>query len=201
MAGTGFWWILLAAGLWGVLHSLLAALRWKRYLARQIGESACRRLYRLVYVVLAVLTLLPVLGLALFLPDRQIYSVRVPLAYLMIFVQAAAALGALACIQQTGMLDFLGLRQVLYGQQEDPHSLMTTGLYRYVRHPLYSFLYLFLWFTPYLSWNLLALNLAFSIYLWIGSIYEERKLIEQFGDPYLRYRRSTPRFLPGWKIR
>ena len=36
--------------------------------------------------------------------------------------------------------------------------------------------------------------------MWIGSIFEERKLVDQFGEAYVEYRRRTPRIIPGIRI-
>jgi protein-S-isoprenylcysteine O-methyltransferase Ste14 len=50
---------------------------------------------------------------------------------------------------------------------------------------------------PFMTWNLLALNLGLSAYMLIGTIFEEQKLVAQFGSAYEQYRRQTPRILPG----
>jgi protein-S-isoprenylcysteine O-methyltransferase Ste14 len=55
---------------------------------------------------------------------------------------------------------------------------------------------LVLWASPALSWNRLALNLGASAYLIIGSIFEEQKLLDEFGAAYANYRSRTPAFLP-----
>ncbi len=51
-----------------------------------------------------------------------------------------------------------------------------------------------------MTWNLLALYLGLSAYLLIGSIFEERKLVQQFGKEYVEYRRRTPRIVPGAQL-
>ncbi len=42
----------------------------------------------------------------------------------------------------------------------------------------------------------LAFNLGVTVYLIIGSSYEEQKLRDEFGEAYDDYRRRTPAFLP-----
>jgi protein-S-isoprenylcysteine O-methyltransferase Ste14 len=44
--------------------------------------------------------------------------------------------------------------------------------------------------------SLLAFNLAGTIYLYVGSIFEERRLIAEFGDDYRKYQQQVPRFIP-----
>ncbi len=81
-------------------------------------------------------------------------------------------------------------------------SLVTTGPYRLVRHPMYvAYLMFFL--------GLLAVskNLAFGLsgaaiilsLMVIRIRYEEASLLERFGEEYARYAESVPRFFPRMK--
>jgi protein-S-isoprenylcysteine O-methyltransferase Ste14 len=74
--------------------------------------------------------------------------------------------------------------------------LVASGLYRWVRHPLYTAGMGFLWFNTFMTVNLLAFNLGLTLYLIIGAYYEEGKLLVEFGEAYARYRQKTPMFLP-----
>jgi hypothetical protein len=62
MLDTGFVWILIATGIYGLLHSLMASLGAKA-LAERLLEDIARRFYRLFYVIFVSVTLLPVLAL------------------------------------------------------------------------------------------------------------------------------------------
>ena len=104
----------------------------------------------------------------------------------------------LTAIFQFGILDFIGLRQL--ATRESKRDLVTRGLYRYVRHPFYTFALLFLWLSPVLTVNLLVLYLALTIYVHIGIYFEERKLLREFGDQYVNYRANTPMLIPGLKL-
>jgi protein-S-isoprenylcysteine O-methyltransferase Ste14 len=73
---------------------------------------------------------------------------------------------------------------------------VTNGLYRYVRHPLYTAGLLFIWLIPVMTVNLLALNIGLTAYLIVGARYEERKLVKEFGEEYLHYRERTPMLIP-----
>ncbi|NOH03709.1 MAG: isoprenylcysteine carboxylmethyltransferase family protein [Chloroflexi bacterium] len=74
---------------------------------------------------------------------------------------------------------------------------MTRGLYRLVRHPLYTFSLVFIWLTPVMSQNSLALYTGATLYLLIGAYFEERKLLRDFGEAYAEYKRKTPMLIPG----
>ena len=78
------------------------------------------------------------------------------------------------------------------------HTLVTTGPYRWVRHPFYSAALLFVVAASLVSANsylALAGGLA-GVLLAIRTRTEEAKLIERFSDEYLAYRQRTGKFLP-----
>jgi len=204
MSETGFWWILLANALYGAPHSFLAANSTKAWVAARFGEHTYQRYYRLFFSVIGGLTFLPVLALVALLPDRPLYTILAPWVYLTLAIQALAVIGLIVGVMQTGALSFLGLRQWLAFDPQrstpQPEKLVLDGLYRWVRHPLYTCAYLFIWLMPIMTWNILALNLGVSAYLWIGSIFEEHKLVEQFGRAYEEYRARTARIIPGIKL-
>lgn len=194
---AGFWWILLSLVLYGGLHSLLASRRFKAALLRRLGPAALRW-HRFLFSLMGGLTILPVLALTVLLPDREIYSVPMPYSFLMNLVQLAGLIGLVYGVLQTGFMNFVGLDRVLDPTAaEHPPRFVTDGLYGWVRHPLYTCAMLLMWAAPNLSWNTLAFNLGVSAYLVIGSIYEEQKLLDEFGSAYQAYRRRTPGFLPG----
>ena len=183
--------IIRAMVIWGSIHSLLAAHGIKRLL-----EPALGRWYRLFYNAVAGVTLLPLLALAVLLPDQAIYQADWPWRWGLIIIQLAAALAAGVALLQTDLLRFLGLRQLFQSAPLPPNRLSLDGAYRWVRHPLYFFSLIFLWFSPIMSLNILILNLAFSVYFYVGAIYEERKLVAQFGQVYRDYQRRVPMLIP-----
>jgi protein-S-isoprenylcysteine O-methyltransferase Ste14 len=81
------------------------------------------------------------------------------------------------------------------------HTLVTSGPYRWVRHPLYS-----VGFLAFSAFSLLAANwfifallaLAFIVLMRRTPI-EEKRLIEHFGDAYREYMQRTGRYLPRLK--
>jgi methanethiol S-methyltransferase len=76
----------------------------------------------------------------------------------------------------------------------------TPLLYRYVRHPLYLGLLLSLWMVPVMTAGRLLFALGLSAYIGVGIAFEERDLIEQFGERYRRYRAEVGMLLP-WRSR
>jgi protein-S-isoprenylcysteine O-methyltransferase Ste14 len=95
---------------------------------------------------------------------------------------------------QTGALQFIGLPQALGMTVRE--KLNTGGLYRFVRHPLYTFSLLFLWLSPVMTRNMLLLYAALTFYIFVGALLEERKLLQTFGETYRQYREKTPFIIP-----
>lgn len=174
------------------LHSLLAARRWKLYLQNRF--PAGYRYYRLIYSLFAIISLIPILWLLLTLPDHIIYKIHSPWIYLSILVQALIGVVLLIGVRQTGILSITGIRELLI--QENPsEKINTDGLYKYVRHPIYSLGLVFMWLFPVMTTNLFSLWMAISIYIFIGAALEERKLLVVFPD-YKNYQKRVPMFVP-----
>ena len=198
---TGFWWILLALAIYGVIHSVLAAHRTKEVFKNWWGESNYLRFYRLFFSIQSAVLFVPVLLLVVILPDQIIYRIPSPWVYLTITLQVLAVVGIIHTIMLTGMLRFTGVLQAVDPtQSQKPVDLVILSLYRWVRHPIYTCMFLLVWMMPVMSWNILALSIGISVYNVLGAILEERKLINEFGQAYEEYRRSTPFIIPGLKF-
>jgi protein-S-isoprenylcysteine O-methyltransferase Ste14 len=90
----------------------------------------------------------------------------------------------------------LGLQQLYRPENIKTQKLVIRGLYRWVRHPLYTTGLLFIWLAPVMTINLLALIFSLSLYLVVGAHVEERKLILEFGQTYRDYQERTPMLIP-----
>jgi protein-S-isoprenylcysteine O-methyltransferase Ste14 len=81
------------------------------------------------------------------------------------------------------------------------HTLVVNGPYRFVRHPFY--LALALWMTAFAfmaaNWFLLVGGLAVVSLLVLRTAAEEERLVARFGDGYRNYMKRTGRFLPRLK--
>ena len=188
--------LIFAIIVWGFVHSLLASLAAKARVRKWFGPGS-DRWYRLAFNMFGILTFLPILGLLAMDPGKTLYVIPAPWSYLALAGQllAVAALGI--GLLQTGAWSFLGIEQLLVNSPESEAQMVSGGLYRWVRHPLYSAGLVFIWLTPVMTVNLLVLNLGLTIYLVVGAIYEERKLVREFGNLYLDYQKSVPMLIPG----
>jgi protein-S-isoprenylcysteine O-methyltransferase Ste14 len=95
---------------------------------------------------------------------------------------------------------FYALRK--YGKPEGgvDHTteLVTSGIYRFIRHPLYASLFLFAWGVYFKKPSILAGFLAIltSLFLFSTAKFEERLTRKKFGDAYIEYSNRTKMIIP-----
>jgi len=191
-------WLILSVIAWGFVHSLTASLGFKDMLLRVLGNSATK-FYRLSYNLFSVISIAPIFYLILELPDKNLYQIPSPWNYIMLAGQGISVVLLLVAVLQTDVLSFVGLRQLF--QEVQPGKLVTSGFYRMVRHPLYTFGLLALWLSSSVSVNSFVVYLALTIYILVGIYFEERKLLREFGQAYADYKAITPMLIPSLKLR
>ena len=77
------------------------------------------------------------------------------------------------------------------------YRMVTTGPYKYIRHPIYLSFFLFTIGKTLVFANLLLLIIIPSlIMLYVHAMMEEQKLAKKFGNSYLDYMSRTGRFAP-----
>ena len=187
-------WLIFAIVLWGVVHSVMASLGFKQLLQNTLGDGTMR-FYRLFYNVFSAISFMPILYLMATLPNKDLYQVSSPWNYVMLAGQGISTLLLIVAVLQTDTLSFVGLRQLF--SDEKNGKLVTSGLYRFVRHPLYTFGLLILWLSPNMTLNSLVFYTSLTVYILVGAYFEERKLVREFGQAYIDYKASTPMLIPG----
>jgi protein-S-isoprenylcysteine O-methyltransferase Ste14 len=154
---------------------------------------------RSTYVLLASLTLILLFWQWHPIPT-PIWTVTDPRAVLLLAI--LFWLGWLILLLSTFLLnhfELFGLQQVFarVTQRDLPAPQFRTPLfYRYVRHPLYLGFLISFWATPVMTAGHLLFSAAASAYILIGIWFEERDLVEVFGDRYRRYREQVGMLLP-----
>ena len=179
-----------------VIHSLLASLRFKRWVHHRWPEVM--HAYRLAYNFLALILLLPLLWLMLQNPGPLLWQWTGWLGWLMKAGTLAAALGFIWSLKAYDNSVFLGIHQWRnrHAQAvEGSERLRISTLHRFVRHPWYFFLLVILWTQDLHLVQLLVYSLI-TLYLVLGSRLEERKLIAEYGEAYRDYCRRVPGLIP-----
>jgi protein-S-isoprenylcysteine O-methyltransferase Ste14 len=154
---------------------------------RDIRENA------LLFISLSGLGILPLLYVTTSFPRFAAYSFRPAQAWLGVLF----AIAALLLFQMTHRA--LGRNWSVSLQLRKDHQLITTGIYRKIRHPMYTAFWLWAiaqacllpnWFAG------LAGLVGFGI-LFFGRIgREERMMLQTFGDDYRKYMSRTYRVIP-----
>lgn len=196
-----FWIVTALLALFAVLHSWLAGSGIKAAVRQRIGEQAYEAYYRLGYNIWSIVTLLPVVIALLLNPGRVIWQTEGFVSMLFLVVQALGLVGMLISLMQIDLLRFGGLRQVLayWNGQRLPlpdEPLQVNGVYRLVRHPLYLFSLMIIWPLNIMTEGFLAFAIGSTIYFIFGSLLEERRLLEAYGETYRLYQQQTPWLIP-----
>ena len=81
---------------------------------------------------------------------------------------------------------------------EKTTTLVTSGIYKYIRHPLYSSLFLLTWGIFFKSHDLAGAILAIlsTLFLTLTAKADEAECIHFFSTPYVEYMKHTKMFVP-----
>ncbi len=205
--------VMLATGLFSVIHSLLASLAAKRRAADWFGVRQRNGLYRVFFILQSLVTLAGLLAYLRRLPDRTFYHVRGWPAALLRLGQAAGLVLATLTAWKVGLMRITGLAPLLAwldgklqvnpapeaqgpapAADQPGGALRTGGPFQFSRHPLNLSPLPIFWLTPHMTLKRLAFNLIASFYLVLGSLHEESRLLAVYGEAYRRYKESGVRF-------
>lgn len=81
---------------------------------------------------------------------------------------------------------------------EKTSSLVTSGAFKYIRHPMYTSLMLLAWgaLLKQVSWLSACLALVATIFLLLTAKKDEEECLAHFGSEYQSYMQKTKRFIP-----
>lgn len=187
-------------------HTWLASNKIKKSIAEKLGGKIA--FYRLFYNFSSLLFF----SVFYFLspkPDVIVYDLHYPLDIITFALQVLSLIGLIWSARTIDMMEFLGFRQIkrylngsyITDDLDEKQILKVEGAFKFVRHPIYFFSILFLGLRPTMSLFYLVMFICIVIYFYAGSIYEEKKLIEKFGDEYKEYQKNVPRMIPTFKVR
>jgi methanethiol S-methyltransferase len=193
--------ILLLFFIFGLIHSFLASNKFKRIIIKYAGNLIA--FYRFFYVLFSLLTFYLIYILA---PNSHttIYDLPYPYDFIVLVPQFFSIAGFIWTLKYFSVREFLGINQIIrwfnknynVNDLDEQLTLRIDGPYKICRHPLYFFSIVFLLFRPEMDLLYLTFFLCITAYFYIGSLYEEKKLIEKFGDDYKNYKNAVPRIFP-----
>jgi len=183
-----------------VQHSGMVRQSFRRWLARFVSEHYVGATYSIVSsIVLLALVLV-------WQESEQVIANATGVWWwttrtLFVLAVGGVIWGALAL----NGFDSLGLKPIqnrLRPSAPRSSELAVRGPYRWVRHPLYFFVLLMIWSYPDLTLDRALFNVLWTLWIIIGSVFEERDLVAEFGDRYREYQRNVPMLIPnhiaGW---
>ncbi len=187
--------------LYGFIHSVIASEKVKVFFKKTFGKLIA--FYRLGYNVFALIGLYLIWDLAPH-PSLQIYKLPPPYDYLVLIPQIIALAGIIWCFKYICFKEFIGLNQIdrylrnEYSENDldENYTLRIDGPYKYSRHPIYFFSIIILMSRAEMSLFYLTMFVSFTAYFYIGSYYEEKKMVRLFGDDYRDYQKKVPRIFP-----
>lgn len=199
--------VVVAVLLFGLVHSALASTAAKDTAAALLGHETADGLYRPAYIVLSLLMSAALLVYVLRQPSTELYRTSGPLAWLLVLGQTTAAVLSLWAAYHVGLSYLTGWEGLTAWRQggevppmpdgqgpmpQGDGTLLTTGPFAYLRQPLNVFPLFILWLWPRMTTRLLAVNLAVTAYVLVGTFHSEAHLLDHLGEPYRAYQEQVP---------
>lgn len=131
---------------------------------------------------------------------KLVAPLAVPIPALIRWCAVAVAVAGLALIRWADR--HLGENLSVSLRIREHHTLVTSGPYRWVRHPIYTAMLLYAPALAVVTANyvlavLFCLPTVLVVALRLGR--EEQMMVDEFGEEYRTYMKSTGRLLPTWR--
>ena len=168
--------ILIPATLFIIWFSWWASIKEKRY-------HGLYRFFSFESILLLVLTNYPCWFL-------EPFSISQCLSWLLMFISLFLAVNGFLHLIDRGKPD---------GRFENTSLLITNGMFRFIRHPLYCSLLLLgtgIWLKNPKEILSLSLGIINAVAIYLTAREEEREMIKRFGDSYKVYMKNSKMFIP-----
>lgn len=172
-----------------IFHSLLAADHFRAKGEQILGGA---KTYRFFYSTFSLVTFSLVIYLILTADSRLLLIRSQELIYVGLMMTSLGIIVFQRSFKQYSLGSFLGL------VQESKSELVISGIHRYVRHPIYTAtLLVFMGAWMFNPTDIMLITFVWlCIYLPIGIHLEEKKLINEFGDAYVSYKKKVKALIP-----
>jgi len=183
---------------WAAVHSLMASHAITHWAINNSGNKYAY--FRVFYNVVALITFLPILVYSEMLDGKLIIDYVPPWHILQNALMVFALIIFVWSFKQFDGLEFIGIRQLMpknFNRKlaTQATAVITSGPYRFVRHPMYFGVLIFIWSLD-ATWAGLLTHIILSLYLIIGCFLEEKKLVDEFGTAYTQYQQRVPMLIP-----
>lgn len=125
------------------------------------------------------------------------FSIRQIFSWIFLFYAVYLVIAGVVLLKRKGEPIKIREEKELF-QFEKTSELIDQGIFRYIRHPLYSSLLFLTWgiFLKNTTTSLLFVAVLSSLFLYLTAIFDERECVRYFGNPYREYMKRTKRFVP-----
>jgi methanethiol S-methyltransferase len=178
------------------LHSAMISETATGFLKRRLGDTF--RFYRLFFNLVAIGLLVSLVSYSESLRQEAMFRWTgpwLPVRY------ALVAVGVLLFVsggKHYSLRQFIGISQLRgtsAGGLAAGGGIDSSGILGVIRHPWYTGLVLLLWADDVDGTRLVTAGVL-TVYILVGTLLEERKLVHEFGDAYRRYQGRVSMFVP-----
>ena len=179
--------------LFGLQHSIMARPWFKHILHQYLGQACERSTFILASGLVSIFMI------ALWQPvGGVVWQADSTLAMIALWVLFAGGWSYLmAATFAINHWDLFGLRQIWFAAQGHPYvapEFKEGWMYGFSRHPIMLGVLMGIWFLPTMSATQLVLSISFTAYIFIGVWFEEKDLLQQFGQRYADYKQRVGMF-------
>jgi methanethiol S-methyltransferase len=185
------------------LHSYLISVRFTNFVIRLLKNYYA--FYRLFYILISLILLIPLINFTSHIDTNVIITYTPPLSFIRyVLIYGSLLMFFWAFFFNYDSLSFFGIRQMLNFRKENKinpsDAIKRNGLLGIMRHPMYLALIIYLWCQNFRVVDIVV-NTVLTIYVIIGTKLEERKLVLEFGDAYIKYQQEVPMLIPFTKTK
>jgi methanethiol S-methyltransferase len=192
--------IILAIGwiLFCSLHSIFASLWFKQIAERWMGRQY--KFYRFYYTLFASVSFVAIMIYLFTMNSYKIFTSTAAISIAGGVITLFGFIVIIICIHKYFMR-LSGVKTLIENGSEQ--ELMITGIHKYVRHPLYTGTFIFIWglLLLYPYYSLLIANAIITGYTLLGLRFEEQKLEKDFGEKYVEYKKHVSMLIPKFSHR
>ena len=125
------------------------------------------------------------------------FCIRQVFAWVFLFIALYLIIAGVILLRKFGKPNQNRNEKGLY-QFEKTSELIDTGLYRYIRHPLYASLLFLTWgiLLKQITVSLFLISLISTIFLYLTALSDEKECLKYFGEKYKGYMKQTKMFIP-----
>jgi protein-S-isoprenylcysteine O-methyltransferase Ste14 len=125
------------------------------------------------------------------------FVIRQLLSWLFLFISTYLLISGVLLLKKIGKPNKERDKEGLY-QFEQTSRLVDTGIFKYIRHPLYASLLFLTWgiFLKNITVETLIVSCLSSVFLFLTAKADEKECVQYFGKQYIDYIRRTKRFVP-----